>query len=87
MLSTKSENEYPREVPMIMFGGSPHIVALPPKLAQKISAIITGIGLNLSVLASLIVTAARNKITVMESMNIARTDDKTINATKILTGS
>ena len=63
------------------------MVALPPKLAQKISAIITGIGLNLSVLASLIVTAARNKITVIESMNIARTDDKTINATNILTGS
>ena len=48
---------------------------------------ITGTGLNLSVRASLIVTAARNNITVIESINMARTDERIINATNILTGS
>ena len=43
----KSKNEKPSDVPMIMFGGSPHIVALPPKFAQNISDSIIGTGLNL----------------------------------------
>ena len=49
VFKTKSEKEYPRDVPMMIFGGSPHIVALPPRFAQKISAIITGTGLNFKV--------------------------------------
>ena len=76
---TKSENEYPREVPIIMLGGSPHIVAAPPKFAQNISARIIEIGLNLSSCESSIVTAAKNKITVILSMNIARNEDSIIN--------
>lgn len=31
----KSAKLYPRAVPIIIFGGSPHIVAEPPRLAQK----------------------------------------------------
>lgn len=63
---------------MIMLGGSPHIVAEPPRLAQKISARIIGTGSKYSVLASSAVTAARNRITVMLSMNMARSADITI---------
>ena len=64
---------------MIMFGGSPHIVAEPPRFAQKISEIIIGIGLNFNRFASSTVTAAKNKITVILSMNIARIADIIIN--------
>ena len=63
----------------MMLGGSPHIVAEPPRFAQNISDKIIGTGLNLSSLASSTVTAARNKITVILSMNIARNDDIIIN--------
>ena len=58
-----------------MFGGSPHIVALPPRFAQKISARIIGTGSNFSVAASVIVTDARNIMTVILSMNMARNAD------------
>ncbi|MBA7663124.1 hypothetical protein ES703_71163 [subsurface metagenome] len=57
---------------MIILGGSPDIVAAPPVLAAKISAIITGTGSNLSRRESSIVTMARNKSTVMLSMNMER---------------
>ena len=66
-----------------MFGGSPHIVAAPPRLAQKISAIITGTGLNFKSFASSNVTAARKSITVILSINIARTKDISINVMSI----
>ena len=42
----KSLKEYPKEVPIIIFGGSPHIVAEPPRFSQKISDKIIGTGLN-----------------------------------------
>ena len=74
---------YPREVPIIIFGGSPHIVAEPPRLAQKISAIITGTGLKFTTSASSTVTAARNRITVMLSMNMDSIPDTSIKATSI----
>lgn len=79
----KSKNVYPKDVPIIMLGGSPHIVAEPPKLAQKISAKIIGAGSNLSILASSIVTAAKNRITVMLSINIAKIADINIKAIKM----
>ena len=41
---------------MIMFGGSPLIVAAPPQLAAKSSAMMTGTGSNLSKRASSMVT-------------------------------
>ena len=66
-----------------MFGGSPHIVAEPPRFAQKISARIIGTGLNLSRCESSTVTAARNRITVMLSINIASTVDIIMNVMKI----
>ena len=66
-----------------MFGGSPHIVAEPPRFAQKISDKISGIGLNFNSFDNSIVTAAKNKITVILSMNIAKTVDKIINVKKI----
>ena len=79
----KSAKENPRDVPMIMFGGSPHIVADPPRFAQKISARIIGTGLNFNSCESSTVTAARNRITVILSMNIASTKDSSINVIKI----
>lgn len=42
----KSANEYPSDVPIMILGGSPHIVAEPPRFAQKISDRIIGTGLN-----------------------------------------
>ncbi len=75
----KSVNEYPNDVPIMIFGGSPHIVAEPPRFAQKISDKIMGIGSNFSVCANSTVTAARNKITVILSMNMASTADIIIN--------
>ena len=63
---------------MIIFGGSPHIVAEPPRLAQKISDIIIGTGSNFKRFASSTVTAARNKMTVILSINIAKNADITI---------
>ena len=75
--------EYQRLVPMIIFGGSPHIVAEPPKFAQKISDKISGMGLNFNNFDNSMVTAARNKITVILSINIAKTVDKIIKVKKI----
>ena len=79
----KSIKVKPKEVPMMMFGGSPHMVAEPPRFAQKISERIMGTGLNFRSLESSMVTAARNRITVMLSINIASTKDNTIKVTKI----
>ena len=62
---------------MMMFGGSPHMVAEPPRLAQKISERIMGTGWNFSSRESSMVTAARNRMTVMLSMNMARPKDRT----------
>ena len=83
VFSTKSANVYPRDVPIIILGGSPHIVAAPPRLAQNTSASITGIGEKPSKPASSTVTDARKRITVMESINIASTKDITIKVIKI----
>ena len=60
VLVTKSANEYPSDVPIIILGGSPHIVAEPPRFAQNISDRIIGTGLNFRSCASSTVTAARN---------------------------
>ena len=68
---------------MMMFGGSPHIVAEPPRFAQNISDNIIGTGLNFNSCASSTVTAARNRMTVMLSMNIASTADIIMNVIKI----
>ena len=70
----------------MIFGGSPHIVAEPPRFAQKISDKIIGTGLNFSNLPSSIVTAARNKITVILSINIARNADISIKDINNATG-
>ena len=40
----KSQKPRPREVPRMMLGGSPLMVAAPPRLAVKISAMIRGTG-------------------------------------------
>ena len=66
---------------MMMLGGSPHMVADPPRFAQNTSARIIGTGLNFNSCDSSIVTAARNRITVILSMNIARIPDNTIKVT------
>lgn len=66
-----------------MFGGSPHIVADPPRFAQKISEIIIGTGSNFSSRANSTVTAAKNRITVILSINIAKKLDISIKVIKI----
>ena len=68
---------------MMIFGGSPHIVADPPRFAQNTSARTIGTGLNFRSWLSSTVTAARNRITVIESMNIARIPDISMKVTKI----
>ena len=79
----KSIKVNPKDVPIMMLGGSPHIVAEPPRFAQKISERIIGTGLNSRSLESSMVTAARNRITVILSMNMASTKDNTMKVIKI----
>jgi len=81
VLVRKSKNVRPSEVPMMMLGGSPHMVALPPKLAQKISARNMGTGSKRRVRPSSAVTAARNRMTVMLSMNMDSTAAMTMKHT------
>ena len=66
---------------MMIFGGSPHIVAEPPRFEQKISEMI--IGSKCRRCASSTVTAAKKRITVILSINIARNADISINEIKI----
>ena len=57
------------------------MVAAPPRLAQKTSERIIGMGLNFMVWASSRVTVARNSTTVMLSLNMDSTADSTIKHT------
>ena len=59
------------------------MVADPPRFAQKISEIIIGTGLNFNSCANSTVTAAKKRITVILSINIANMADITINVIKI----
>ena len=68
---------------MIIFGGSPAMVALPPTFAAKISAMMIGTGSNFSNRASSIVTSAKNRSTVMLSMNIERKPASRVKTTSI----
>ena len=61
---------------MMMFGGSPHMVAAPPRFAQKISERIIGTGSNFIVCASSSVTVARKRMTVMLSINMESTAER-----------
>ena len=63
---------------MMMLGGSPLMVAAPPRLAVKISAIIRGMGSNFSKWARRTLATSRNRITVMLSMNMDSTADRII---------
>ena len=54
------------------------MVAEPPRFAQKISDNIMGMGSSFSSLASSTVTAARNRITVILSMNMDNTKAMTM---------
>ena len=79
----KSKNVKPTAVPMMMFGGSPAIVAAPPRLAQKTSARTMGMGSNFRSRDSSTVTAARNRMTVILPMNMLRNAEisiKTMNS-------
>ena len=62
------------------------MVALPPRFAQNISAKINGTGSKRRSLASSMVTAARNRMTVMLSINMASTADSSIKVMKIAMG-
>ena len=68
---------------MMILGGSPLMVAEPPRFAQKISVRIMGTGLNRRSWPSSTVTAARNRITVMLSMNMDSPADISMNAIKM----
>ena len=63
---------------MIMLGGSPLMVAAPPRLAQKISGKIMYTGLNFRIRDSSTVMAAMNSTTVMLSMNMASTAERSM---------
>ena len=83
VLVRKSMNVSPRDVPIIILGGSPLIVAAPPRLAQKISGRIIYTGLNLRRPDNSIVIAVRKSTTVILSINIDNTADNTINVIKM----
>ena len=57
------------------------MVADPPRFAQKISDKIIGTGLNFKSFASSMETAAKNRITVILSINMASTKDINMNDT------
>ena len=82
----KSPKVRPRAVPMMMLGGSPLMVAAPPRFAVKISAMMSGTGSNFSSRASWTLATARNRMTVMLSMNMDSTADKIIKQTSSGTG-
>ena len=83
VLTTKSVNVYPKDVPIMMLGGSPDMVALPPMLDANISAIMTGTGSNLSKRAISTETVARKSITVMLSMNMERNPERSMKVTRM----
>ena len=66
---------------MIMLGGSPHMVAEPPRLAQKTSDRIIGTGSNFIVCANSSVTVARKSTTVMLSINMESSAESVIKQT------
>ena len=68
---------------MMIFGGSPHMVAEPPRLAQNTSVRIMGIGSKCNRRDSSMVTAARKRMTVMLSMNMASREDMIMKAMKM----
>ena len=70
----------------MIFGGSPHMVELPPRFAQKISARINGTGSKRRSRASSIVTAARNRMTVMLSMNMDSPADSSMKVKNMAMG-
>ena len=61
---------------MMMLGGSPLMVAEPPRLAVKISAMMRGMGSNSSSFARLTLATARKRMTVMLSMNMDSTAER-----------
>ena len=81
VLVRKSKKVRPSEVPMMMLGGSPHMVALPPKLAQKNLRQDHGNRVEAQGAAQPAVTAARNRMTVMLSMNMDSTAAMTMKHT------
>ena len=82
----KSPKDSPRAVPMMMLGGSPLMVAAPPRLAVKISAMIWGMGSNFSKWASRTLATARKRMTVMLSMNMDSPADRIMKHTSRGTG-
>ena len=71
---------------MMMLGGSPLMVAEPPRLAVKISAMIMGTGSNFSRRPRLTLATARKRMTVMLSMNMDSTAERIIKLTSRGTG-
>ena len=63
---------------MMMLGGSPLMVAAPPRLAAKISPMIMGTGSNRRKCARRAVATTRNKTTVMLSTNMDSSAASTI---------
>ena len=68
---------------MMMLGGSPHMVAEPPRLAQKTSARMAGTGSNFRSCPSSMVTVERKRMTVMLSMNMERAAESSMKVRKI----
>ena len=65
--------------PMMMFGGPPIIVAAPPRLAKRTSAVRSGTGSMPSATHILIVTGAKRSIVVTLSRNAERKPGREMN--------
>ena len=66
---------------MMIFGGSPDMVAEPPRLAAKTWEMMKGTGSNFSRWARRTLATARKRMTVILSMNMDRKADRIMNAT------
>ena len=82
----KSQKLRPRDVPRMMLGGSPVMVAAPPRLAAKISPMMRGTGSKRRYCASRTVAATRKRITVTLSTNMASSAARIIKLIKMAMG-
>ena len=83
----KSKNEYPAAEPIMMFGGSPMSVAVPPMFDARISVMKNGMGLMSSSLHTVRVMGPMSSTVVTLSRNAESTAVSSTNSSMIFHGS
>ncbi len=83
----KSRNVKPAAEPIMMFGGSPMSVAVPPMFDARISVMKNGMGLMSSILHTVIVIGPMSSTVVTLSKNAESTAVSSTNSIMIFQGS